>query len=144
MSTDPQGGANKLNSAGRAEVSQRRLWFGFATAAIAWSAAGSLDVMVVWAVAHQETFGIPPAHPFARIIEGLLGLALLILTICAGTVSYRSWKKLSARREFLDAEGVERHEFMAVLGVIMTLTLGMGIFWFALPPILLDFCWRAR
>ena len=30
------------------------------------------------------------------------------------------------------------------IGVIITVTLGMGLVWFAIPPIFLDICWRAR
>ena len=41
-------------------------------------------------------------------------------------------------------DAVERREFMALLGVIVSVTLGMGIIWLALPPLFLDLCWRAR
>jgi hypothetical protein len=33
---------------------------------------------------------------------------------------------------------------MALIGVIVTATLGMGILWLAIPPFFLDICWRAR
>ena len=144
MSTDSQGAANTLNSVKHAAVSPGSLWFGAITTFIAWSAAGCLDVMVVWAVAHQEKYGVPPAHPIARVIFGLLAVILLILSIYSGIVSYRNWQRLSAQQTFLDAQAVERREYMAVLGVIITVTLGMGIFWLALPPIFLDLCWRVR
>lgn len=144
MSTDPGGRAHESDPPVSRQVSQSRLWFGFITSAIAWAAAGCLDVMVVWACAHQEDFGIPPAHPTARIILGLLAVILLVLSIYSGIISYRNWQRLSGRRPFLDAQAVERREFMAVLGVIITITLGMGIVWLGLPPLFLDLCWRAR
>jgi len=144
MSTDAQNRADPFDSPASSPVSRRRLWFGFMASAIAWAAAGWLDVMVVWACAHREDFGIPPAHPIARIVFGLLAVVLLIVSLCSGMVSYRNWQRLSAPQPFLDAQAVERREFMAVLGVIIALTLGMGIVWLSLPTIFLDFCWRAR
>ncbi|HUN84819.1 MAG TPA: hypothetical protein VMU48_10590 [Terracidiphilus sp.] len=127
------------------EVSPRRLWFGFVATAIAWASAGCLDVIIAWrACTHQEDFGIPPEHSYARILAGLLALALLLISVVSGIISYRNWKRLSASKAFLDAQAVERREFLAVLGVIITVTLGMGIVWLALPPIFIDFCWRAR
>jgi hypothetical protein len=44
----------------------------------------------------------------------------------------------------LGGEAVERPQFIALLGVIVTVTLGMGILWLAIPPLFLDICWRAR
>lgn len=144
MSTDPQDRHNVSDPNDRSEIPQRRLWFGFVASAIAWAAVGCLDVVVVWLCTHQEDFGIPPAHPIARIIFGLLAVVLLIFSIYSGVISYRNWQRLSVHQPFMNAQAVERREFMAVLGVIITLTLGMGIVWLALPPIFLDLCWRAR
>ncbi|MGC1869757.1 MAG: hypothetical protein WA700_02255 [Acidobacteriaceae bacterium] len=144
MSTDPQDRADSPDPKGPSEVSPRRLWFGFVATAIAWTAVGCLDVVFVWVCKPQGDFGVTLAHPVARILFGLLAVALLIVSIYSGIVSYRNWQRLSVRQAFFDAQAVERHEFLAVLGVIITLTLGMGLVWFALPTIFLDLCWRAR
>lgn len=129
----------------RNAVSPRKLWFGFVASAVAWVGAGCLDILVTWrACQHQEDFGIPNPHPYIRLLYGLLALGLLVISVWSGLTSYRNWRRLSAQKDFIEAEGVERHEFMAVLGVIITVTLGMGILWLALPPIFLDICWRAR
>ncbi len=144
MSTDPQARASTSDPKDSSGVSQRGLWFGFLCSAIAWTAVGCLDVVLIWGCAHQEDFGIPPAHPIARILFGLLALVLLIVSIYSGMVSYRNWRKLSGQPAFLYAQAVERREYMAVLGVLITATLGMGIIWLGLPAIFLDFCWRAR
>lgn len=127
------------------QIPPRKLWFGFVTSAAAWVSTGCLDILVTWrACQHQENFGIPDPHPYIRLLYGSLALVLLAISVWSGIVSYRNWQRLSAQKDFIEAEGVERHEFMAVLGVIITVTLGMGILWLALPPIFLDICWRAR
>lgn len=126
-------------------VEPRRLWFGFAGSAASWIVLGSLDLLITWrACMHQEDFGIPNAHPTVRILFVILTLALLVITLAAGFTSYRNWQSLSGHTRVLDAEAVERREFMALLGVIISITLGMGIIWLALPPLFLDLCWRAR
>jgi hypothetical protein len=109
----------------RSPVRPRRLWFGFTASAVSWILLGCLDILITWrACTHQENFGIPSAHPAVRIAFGVVAVALLIITIGAGFTSYRSWRSLSARDHLLDAEAVERHEFMALLGVIVSITLG--------------------
>lgn len=144
MSTDPPGRAGTGHPNDPSAVSQSRLWFGFLASVVAWAAAGCLNVVIVWLCAHQEEFGIPPAHPVARLLFGLLALVLLIISIYSGVVSYKNWQKLSAHPAFLQAQAVERREYLAVLGVLITATLGMGILWLGLPTIFLDLCWRAR
>lgn len=127
-------------------ISPRKLWFGCITSAVAWASLGCLDILITWrACQHQENFGLAGgAHPYIRLLYGLFAVALLIVSIWSGVTSYRNWRQLSAQKNFMESHGVERREFMAVLGVIITVTLGMGIVWFALPPIFLDICWRAR
>jgi hypothetical protein len=126
-------------------VRPRRLWFGFAASAVSWVTLGCLDILITWrACTHQENFGIPSAHPAVRIAFGIIAIGLLIVTIAAGFTSYRNWRSLSTRNHVLETEAVERREFMALLGVIVSVTLGMGIVWLALPPLFLDICWRAR
>ena len=126
-------------------VSPRKLWFGLATSAVAWASLGCLDILVTWrACTRQEGYGIPDPHPEVRVLYGVLALVLLAITIAAGVTSYRNWRQLSVRQPLLGAQAVERREFMALLGVIISVTLGMGILWLALPPLFLDICWRAR
>jgi hypothetical protein len=127
------------------EVQPRRLWFGFAGAVSSWVLLGCLDILITWkACTHQEDFGVPQSEHGATIIYTVLTLLLLITTVAAGVTSYRNWRSLSPRQDIVHADAVERREFMALLGVIMSVTLGVSIFWFALPPLLLNLCWRAR
>jgi hypothetical protein len=121
------------------------LWFGFAASALPWVALGCLDILITWrACMRQEDFGIPDPHPAVRIVFAVLALILLMITISAGVASYRNWRALSAQPGLLETHAVERREFMALLGVIVSVTLGMGIVWLALPPLFLDLCWRAK
>lgn len=125
-------------------ISPRRLWFGFAIGAVAWLSVGGIYILINWrACMHQEEFGIPNPHPGARILIGVLALVLLTVAIIGGVISYSNWRHLSAQ-PLLRGEAVERHEFMALLGVVVAVTLGVGILWMAIPPLLLDICWRAR
>jgi hypothetical protein len=122
-----------------------RLWFGTATAAVAWVVLGCADIVITWrACMVQEDYGIPAPHPNVRILYFVLALALLAVTIWAGLSSYRTWRYVSSERKILDSRAVERREFLAMGGVIIAITMGMGILWLALPPLFLDLCWRAR
>lgn len=136
MSTNPSPGS---------EISSRKLWFGCITSAVAWVGLGCLDILITWrACPNQESFGTPGPHPYVRLLYGLVAVALLIVSIWSGVVAYRNWRQLSAEKEFMEAQAVERREYMSALGVIITVTMGIGIVWLALPPIFLDICWRAR
>jgi hypothetical protein len=126
-------------------VTPRKLWFGFASSAAAWVTLGCLDLLITWrACMTQEDYGIPVPRPEVRILYFVLALVLLAITVSAGVISYRNWRRLSAQSGLLDTQAVERREFMALIGVIVSVTLGMGIVFLALPPLFLDLCWRAR
>ena len=92
----------------------------------------------------QEDYGIPTPRPDVRILYFVLALGLLAVTTWAGLTSYRTWQFLTSQRKLLESKAVERREFMAIGGVIVAVTMGMGILWLALPPLFLDLCWRAR
>ncbi len=137
--------AMSTSPAPQTSISPRKLWFGLVTSAIAWTALGCLDIVVNWrACTHQEDFGVAGPNPAGRLAIGLLAVALLAISVWSGIVSYRNWRLLSAQKTFLESQAVERREFMAVLGVIVTITMGMGIIWLGLPPLFLDICWRAK
>ncbi|HEX3940262.1 MAG TPA: hypothetical protein VHX11_02155 [Acidobacteriaceae bacterium] len=124
---------------------ESRLWFGFVTAAVAWLALGCLDVLIAWlSCMRQQGFGAPEPHPMERVAFVALAVVLLAVGIAGGVASYRNWRMLSSQPSLLETHAVERREFMALLGVIVSVTLGMGMVWLALPPFFLDLCWRAK
>jgi hypothetical protein len=125
-------------------ISSRRLWFGSIASAIAWVCLGCVDILINWrACMHQEQYGIAHPHPAARLFIGLAALILLVIAMSGGFVSYGNWRLLSSE-PLLGGEAVQRQHFMALLGVIVAVTMGVGIVWLAIPPLFLDICWRAR
>lgn len=128
-----------------AVVPPRSLWFGFVGSAFAWVLLGCFDITVTWrACIMQEEWGIPKGHPTATALYLLAALLLLATTAYAGFTSYRNWRYYTTRRDIIEAKAVARGEFMAAGGVLVAVTMGMGIVWLALPPLFLDLCWRAR
>lgn len=127
------------------KIVPRRLWFGFVSSAICWVTLGCVDLLITWrACIYQEDYGLPSHPTSATVLYLLASLILLAITIAAGITSYRNWRAVSARQAILESPSVERTEFMAVLGVIVSITLGIGIILLALPPFFLSLCWRAR
>lgn len=126
-------------------IRPRPLWFGFVTSAASWVTLGCLDLLITWrACTHQEDYGLPSHPTSATLLYLIATVILLALTISAGVTSYRNWRHVSSQPRILEAPSVERSEFMAVLGVIISITMGVGIVLLALPPFFLSLCWRAR
>lgn len=126
-------------------VHTARLWFGLSASVVAWVSLGCLDIFITFAACtHQDQFGIPGDHPAVTGMCFALAVLLLGVTVIAGVTSYRSWRRLSQQQGLLETQAVDRKEFMALLGVIISVTLGMGIVWLALPPLFIELCWRAK
>jgi hypothetical protein len=126
-------------------VRPARLWFGVLTAAVAWGSMGMIETLIVWRTCiSQNQFGGGNADQMPRAI--CFGIALLLLAtgILAGVTSYRNWRKLSCQSKLIDSLATERREFMALLGVFVSVTLGMGMIWLSLPPIIIHICERAK
>ncbi|MGH9739379.1 MAG: hypothetical protein ACRD4X_12470 [Candidatus Acidiferrales bacterium] len=126
-------------------VSPNRLWFGLIASAAAWLALGFIDLLIVWQVCgYSALYGVDKTHDFARALSFFISVVLFATALIAGIMSYRNWRALSLQRRFLDASATDRREFMAVLGVIISVTLGLGIVWLSLPPLMLQLCVRAK
>lgn len=126
-------------------VPTKRLWFGFAGAAVAWTAAGALDV--IWTgqgCVRSEACQSLAVPGWIEILLGAITFALLAVAVVSGVISYRNWKRLANNGDFVEAEGRERQEFMALFGVLVSVTLGVGIIWFILPIYLITSCTRAH
>jgi hypothetical protein len=127
------------------KISNRRVWFEFAASAGSWIFLGFFESVIAWrACVHQEQFGGPSPHPGARILYFLLWIASFSLALLAGSMSYRTWRRLCGASKLLRAEGRERQEFMSLSGLFITVTLGFGFFWMCLPLFMLQMCARTR
>ena len=136
--------ATDNNSRGTS-ITAGRLWFGLAASACAWVLLCLLDILITWRVCvHRETLGSASAHPGARALYLVVSLALILIVVVAGVLSYRNWRALSEQRNLLEAQATDRREFMALLGVFVSLTLGMGVLWLSIPPLIIQLCLRAK
>lgn len=126
-------------------VSPSRLWFGFAGSAAAWVAMGVTDILITWqSCLHKEQYGGAHLEPGFRVLYAVCTIALFVIAVVAGIVSYHNWRTLSAERNLAHAEGRRREEYMALAGVFISITLGIGIIWLGIPIGILDLCARAR
>ena len=139
--------ASESTTRPQSPVSEARLWFGLATAFFAWFLAATAGMFITWrAGLHNEAFGNAVSEPWAYAAAfGSIGL-LLLLTIVAGIAAHRSWRRLApdSERSILEAEGRGRRDYMAQLGVFISITLGMGIVWMLIPHFILQYCLRMR
>jgi hypothetical protein len=132
-------------AANTATIQNRRLWFQVAASGVAWFGLSLADIVITWrACVHEEQFGGPSSHPGARVLYFVMWFVLFGLALLAGTMSYRSWRALSGASDLLYAEGRERKEFMSQAGFFISLTLGIGILWLAVPLFLIAMCARTR
>lgn len=126
-------------------ISPGRLWFGFIGGAVAWVLAGLLNVVLAWEACVSENNGsFFFTQTGVHVVLGIVTLAMLVLAVAAGAASFENWRLLSRQRDFVEAEGRPRQEFMAIFGVFVSLCLGVGIVWFVLPIYIIRFCVRAH
>lgn len=129
----------------RQHISPRRLWFGFAGAAAAWIGLGIADLLITWqACLGEEQYGGRHLEPGFKVLYLIVTLVLLITALVAGGISFRNWRELSRERDLADAEGRGREEYMALIGVFVSFTLGVGIIWLGIPIAIIELCVRAR
>jgi hypothetical protein len=126
-------------------VPASHLWFGLTAAAIAWVLLGFIDILITWrACVHQEQYGNASTHPDARVLYIVVAVSLFIVVLIAGTLSYRNWRTISSQRQLLEATATDRREFMALLGVFVSVTLGVGVLWLSIPPLVIELCLRSK
>ncbi len=79
-----------------------------------------------------------------RVLYFVVTLLLLITGISAGRISYRNWRDLASDRAISKAEAGGRSEYMALAGVFISFTLGIGIILLGVPVAILNLCVRAH
>lgn len=127
------------------DVPPKRLWFGFSGAAAAWVIAGVVDAALAWiaCMGHEAGSGVFTSVGM-RVLLGVITFGLLAVATAGGMISFRNWRRLSDENEITEAEGRGRKQFMALVGVFISVSLGLGIIWFAIPIYILGICVRAR
>ncbi len=127
------------------DVPPKRLWFGFSGAAAAWILAGIADAALAWVacMGHEAGSGVFTSMAL-RIMLGVITFGLLAVATAGGLVSFANWRRLSESPDFLEADARGRKQFMALVGVLISISLGVGIVWFAIPIYILGICVRAR
>lgn len=127
------------------EVSPKRLWFGVAGAAVCWVGLGITDILITWrACLHQEQYGGTSSHPGLLTLNIVLFFFLLAVAIAAGVMSYRNWRRLAGQAKLIHAEATGSHEYMALIGVLIATTMGVGIIWLGIPLMIISLCVRTR
>ncbi|MFY9977786.1 MAG: hypothetical protein WAK22_06120, partial [Candidatus Sulfotelmatobacter sp.] len=79
-----------------------------------------------------------------RILLGFISFGLLAITLWAGITSYLNWRRLSESDDLMEAEAYGRQQFMALCGVFLSVTLGIGIIWFSMAVYIIGICQRVR
>lgn len=126
-------------------VPSKRLWFGFSGAAAAWVLAGVVDAALAWiaCIGHEAGSGVFTSVGM-RVLLGVITFGLLAVATAGGLISFRNFRALSETNDIIEAEGRGRKQFMALVGVFISVSLGLGIIWFAIPIYILGICVRAR
>lgn len=128
-----------------AQTPTRRMWFGAAGAAVAWIVAEFINVLLSGQGCSRALAAALVVTPlWLRIGLGIITIALLGASIAAGIISYRTWRGLARNADLVAAEGHSRQEFVALVGLFVSATLGLGIFWFVLPIYIIRMCVRAH
>lgn len=126
-------------------TSERRLWFGLWGAVIAWVTLYFAEIVITWqACMHHEQYGGASSHPGFLLLAIIIFFLLLAIAILAGYLAYRAWRSSAGPGRFFYAEAEDRREYMGMVGVLTTITMGVGIIWLGLPLWLIALCVRTR
>lgn len=126
-------------------VSRGREWFALWGAAIAWVSIYVADIVITWqACLHHEQLGGTSSHAGLLILNMIVFFILLAISILAGILAYRAWRARTGGGNIFYAQAEDRHEYMAMIGVLMTITLGLGVLWMGLPLWMISLCVRTR
>lgn len=127
------------------DIPSAKLWFGFTGSAASWIILSVGYVLITWwACVENGQLGGGTPRPGIALLYSLAAGLLIGMAFAAGSVSYRNWRRLSTARTVVEAEGPGRAEFMALLGVFVSFTLGVGLIWLTIPLLILNLCVRAR
>lgn len=126
-------------------VSRSRQWFSLWAATAGWLLLGFASMIITWqACLHHEQLGGASSHTGLLVLNMIVFFGLLATSIWAGILAYRAWRHRAGAGSFIAAEAEDRHEYMAMIGVLMTVIMGIGLIWMALPLWMISLCVRTR
>jgi hypothetical protein len=126
-------------------VQPRKVWFGVIASATAWFVTGIAEMFITWrACLHTEQFGNASSHPAETVASFVISWLLIGIAASGGFLSYTAWRRMSSQRNLLHAEGHMPYEFVALAGIFVSFTLGVGMVWMAIPLFILRLCARIR
>jgi hypothetical protein len=129
----------------QSSVSDARLWFAVAMGFFAWHLAGTAGMFITWrAGLHNEAYGNAVSVPWAYAAAFASIGFLILLTVIAGVMGVRDWHRLSNEGHIWEGEGRGRKDFMALIGVFISFTLGIGVVWELIAHFILQYCLRMR
>lgn len=129
----------------RPVVSRGRQWFALWGAPVAWLVLFFANIVITWqACLHHEQLGGASSHAGLLILNMVIFFVLLATAVLAGVLAYRAWRKRTRSGAFFSAEAEDRHEYMAMIGVLMTIAMGVGIIWLGIPLWIISLCVRTR
>lgn len=121
-----------------------RLWFGFASPAVAWVCHEMLSFFISWQTCQDGDgdWGFLSGMEVRVLLLALTATALGI-AIAAGIVSLANWHKLS-KEAVAVAEATGREQFMSMGGVFFSVIFSVGIVWGGMGPLLVGVCETAK
>ncbi|MGH9736787.1 MAG: hypothetical protein ACRD8A_19630 [Candidatus Acidiferrales bacterium] len=136
---------NNQHTSAVQNIHGRKLWFGLAATLAAFSIDGYLAFVITWRtcfIGHGQ-LGALSLGGVRWLLVGIT-IGLFVLSVIGGITSYGHWKQLSDEREMRHAESSGTAEFVAMLSVLASIALSVGIVWLSLPLIFVDVCMRAH
>lgn len=122
-------------------IPPRRLWFGATGGAIAWALQGFVCFLITTqACADGSADWGPMSGMGVRVLLGCITLGFLLVAAASAWVSYRNWRMLAEQRHLMNAEGVGREQFMALIGVFVGTACVVGLIWAGIPSFFIDVC----
>jgi hypothetical protein len=125
-------------------VANARLWAGVLLAPAAWSVAELLGYFLVARACDREP-AAGMAH--AGITQGVVAIVLGIIAIVGLAIAISNLRRVGdvGGREMPGVPTARgRARFMALAGVVMSSLFVLGIVFFALPPLFVNWCNQAR
>ena len=125
-------------------VANARLWAGVLIAPAAWSVAELLGYVLVARACDRVPDG---GVAYAGIVQDVVAVVLGIIAVVGLVIAIANLRSVGdvGDREMPGVPTVRgRARFMAVAGVVMSSLFVLGIVFFALPPLFVNWCNQAR